>query len=66
VKFNAHLLLKNIEDAGFSIMPKRHGQLKDHSIGPPKRSTANCNPMRCIQMFHAPQTGKKNGGSPNY
>jgi hypothetical protein len=25
-----------------SIMPKRHGQLKEYSIGPSKVSTANC------------------------
>jgi hypothetical protein len=33
-------------DAGvptwFSIMPKRHGQLKEYGIGPPEGSTANC------------------------
>lgn len=26
----------------FSVMPKRHGELKEYSIGPSKGSTANC------------------------
>jgi hypothetical protein len=26
----------------FAVMPKRHAQLKEYSIGPSKGSTANC------------------------
>jgi hypothetical protein len=31
-------------------MPKRHGQLKEYSIGPSKGSTANCAQLNEVQQ----------------